>query len=141
MPRGERKKQIGYCVKYVEDDVTEWWKLQHLEKYFVHGEITAETNPDMKDLQMCDRVYAAWESRDEWHYGVIEKVLSCTSCLVMFVDMMHVFKWDCGIPSHMIMFLTHTQVHHHDDDDNSIKSYTVRFDDGTSDCNVSPEHM
>ena len=74
IPRGERKKRVGYCVKYVADAVIEWWKIEDLEKYFVSGEMTAETNADLNDFKIHDRVYAAWEGGDEWYYGTIEKI-------------------------------------------------------------------
>ena len=57
-PRGERKNRVGYCVKYVEDNVIEWWKIEELEQYFVRGEMTAATNADLTDVYMCDRPYS-----------------------------------------------------------------------------------
>ena len=105
VPRGERKKRTtGYCVKYVEDSVTEWWKIEDLEQYFVSGEMTAATNADLKDFKMQDRVYAAWESGDEWYYGTIEKI-------------------------------------NHTPGPDSVQTYKVRFDDGTSESDVLSENI
>ena len=119
IPRGERKKQIGYCVKYVEDDVTEWWKVEDLEAYFVHGDVTAETNPDMKDLQIHDRVYASWESGDEWYYGVVEQVYhslihSHTHTLLTHTRCSHIeHRYTVmTVMTHTHCSLTHTHVDH-----------------------------
>ena len=61
IPRGETKRIIGYCVKYVDDNKIEWWKIEDLEEYFVHGDITASSHPDLVDMKKHDRVYAAWQ--------------------------------------------------------------------------------
>lgn len=102
-PRRERKSQVGYCVKYVYDDKTEWWLIEDLEQYFVHGDMTAETNPDLTDIRVHDRVYASWQSGDEWYYGTVEKVNS--------------------------------------ENADAVNTYKIRFDDGTSESNVLPEHV
>ena len=73
-----RKKQYGYQVKMLEDDVKEWWTVDDLEPYIVDvGTLTAVES--MEELpRLGDRVYASWENSDEWYYGRVENIVDGT---------------------------------------------------------------